>query len=400
MTRKILLLVSALILESAFASSSSSAPLGERAGDQAIVHEYVPGNLRFTKILFATNRSANEDLLRMASLGAPSLGSRKVDADLIFGNSISLGIRTGMTEISYPRDRLFGEQDYNNQDDELNFTVRYIRPQDDDTWIETITEGYSYAPVSAFGYLMFIHGFNTSFDYALRQAAQLKVDLDFKGPMLMFSWPSNIQTDDRWSNLFRYRDYYLEAGRRELTTVIHLSRVIDLLNGIRLDSATAESVQLGEQIISHSMGARLVLDTLNNIHKREKSMRSLNTLILAAANIKRTIFTDRDLPELTKYADKTLILCSQNDQALSFAKVSEMLAETRDYSEIEDGDGGEENEQLGQCVDYSDYLKAAIQAGTVVWLKFDGPRIDAWAHSYFINDQKMLTSIKRQVSSH
>jgi hypothetical protein len=95
-----------------------------------------------------------------------------------------------------------------------------------------------------------------------------------------------------------------------------------------------------------------------------------------------------------------LILCSQNDQALSFAKISEMLAETRDYSEIEDGDGGEENDQLGQCVDYSEALKTAVEAGTVVWLKFNGPRIDAWAHSYFINDQKMLTAIKRQVSSH
>jgi esterase/lipase superfamily enzyme len=110
-----------------------------------------------------------------------------VDTNTIFGNSISLGIRTGITEISYPRDRLFGAQGYDNQDEDPIFRVRYTRPQDDDTWIKTIIGGYSSIQVSSFGYLMFVHGFNTSFDYALRQSAQLKVDLDFKGPMLMFS---------------------------------------------------------------------------------------------------------------------------------------------------------------------------------------------------------------------
>jgi hypothetical protein len=77
MTKTFLLLFSALILNSALASSSSATPFGERASDQAIFHEYVPGNIRFTKILFATNRIANEDLLRTASLGAPSLGLRQ-----------------------------------------------------------------------------------------------------------------------------------------------------------------------------------------------------------------------------------------------------------------------------------------------------------------------------------
>jgi hypothetical protein len=97
----------------------------------------------------------------------------------------------------------------------------------------------------------------------------------------------------------------LEADRREFTTVIHLSRVIGLLNGIRLSRGTIGGAKLGEQIISHSMGAKLFLDTFSNIHKKETSIRTFNTIILVAANIKRIIFMDRDLPELTKYADKT-----------------------------------------------------------------------------------------------
>jgi hypothetical protein len=400
MIRKLLLLFYSLALSSTFSTASSATQFADRAGDQAPFHQNAPGNIRFTKVFFATNRNADQDLLRIASLGPPSFSLSKVDADKIFQNKISLGILSGMTEISYPKDRLFGEQNYSNDDESHNFTVRYIRQQDDDAWLKNLTDGYMYPSVSSIGYLMFVHGFDTSFSYAIRQAAQLKVDLDFKGPVLMFSWPSDIQTDDRWLNLFHYHEYYLEAGRREITTVIHLSHVINLLNDVRLEHDVPGQNRFGEQIISHSMGARLVLDSLNNIHKVDKSMRSLDTLILAAANIKRTVFMDRDLPEINEYSNKTMILCSQSDRALSFAKLSEMYDEPRDYSEIEDGGGGYEDEQLGQCVDYTDDLKAAIHAGTVVWLKFDGPRIDTWAHSYFISDRKMLTAIKRQVSSH
>jgi hypothetical protein len=38
--------------------------------------------------------------------------------------------------------------------------------------------------------LLFIHGYNNSFKAAAQQAAQLKADLKFPGPVVLFSWPS------------------------------------------------------------------------------------------------------------------------------------------------------------------------------------------------------------------
>jgi esterase/lipase superfamily enzyme len=38
--------------------------------------------------------------------------------------------------------------------------------------------------------LVFVHGYNTSFDNAIRRAGQLAYDLKFDGPVFLFSWPS------------------------------------------------------------------------------------------------------------------------------------------------------------------------------------------------------------------
>ena len=38
--------------------------------------------------------------------------------------------------------------------------------------------------------LMFVHGYNNSFEDAMKKAAQVKMDMPWKGPIVAFSWPS------------------------------------------------------------------------------------------------------------------------------------------------------------------------------------------------------------------
>lgn len=38
--------------------------------------------------------------------------------------------------------------------------------------------------------LVFVHGYNNSFEDAIKKAAQVKVDMPWKGPIVAFSWPS------------------------------------------------------------------------------------------------------------------------------------------------------------------------------------------------------------------
>jgi len=38
--------------------------------------------------------------------------------------------------------------------------------------------------------LLYIHGYNVNHEDAIKRAAQLKYDLDFKGLVMVYSWPS------------------------------------------------------------------------------------------------------------------------------------------------------------------------------------------------------------------
>ena len=38
--------------------------------------------------------------------------------------------------------------------------------------------------------LIFVHGYNNSFEDAIKKAAQVKVDMPWNGPIIAFSWPS------------------------------------------------------------------------------------------------------------------------------------------------------------------------------------------------------------------
>jgi esterase/lipase superfamily enzyme len=67
--------------------------------------------------------------------------------------------------------------------------------------------------------LVFIHGFNTTFEYATRRAAQVAADLGFNGAPVVFSWPSAgsagplaYQRDGRNADPERRRAVSVAAG--------------------------------------------------------------------------------------------------------------------------------------------------------------------------------------------
>ena len=61
--------------------------------------------------------------------------------------------------------------------------------------------------------LIFVHGFNVSFDNALFRAAQIAYDLNFDGPGVSFSWPSRGQAGTLGSILaIRHYPYDRESA--------------------------------------------------------------------------------------------------------------------------------------------------------------------------------------------
>jgi esterase/lipase superfamily enzyme len=335
----------------------------------------------YCRIWFVTNRTINPASLSL-SLSANENSNKAIiprdfDFDKLFSPQMSLTLHLGQTEIEFPADRSFAEQTYSSgtaADNPLsNFTITQFRLQGTyEEWLDAILQDTSNGRLNRNElptYLMFVHGFNQNFGIAAATAAQLRDDLNFKGPMLVFSWPSNPG--------FLNYDSYHEAEERERISVAQLTQVIEAIDSFRSASPT---IKFKEEVIAHSMGARLVLDSLNAIHTTDHNAITLKNLILAAPDVSRATFLSRDLPLINEYAKKTFITCSIADLAL-FA------------SEIGGNDG-----KLGQCDDYQNSLKSQMSASNIHWVEFNRFPRDLAGHSYFVNDSRTLQQIKIEVN--
>lgn len=146
--------------------------------------------------------------------------------------------------------------------------------------------------------LLFIHGFNVSFDAALWRAAQLCHDLKFPGMMLCFSWaslgtPGGYPTDEAtidWSagNLRRYLE--------QVTEQLGLSAL---------------------HIIAHSMGNRALLSVLEHwTHKPGAT--PIHQVILAAPDVDTSRF--KQFGQAFNVYEQVTLYASRYDRAIAASK--------------------------------------------------------------------------------
>ncbi|MDO9314051.1 MAG: alpha/beta hydrolase [Burkholderiaceae bacterium] len=122
--------------------------------------------------------------------------------------------------------------------------------------------------------LVFVHGFNVSFDEAVQRAAQLARDLNYDGAVFVFSWPSQ-------GTVLRYGTDRDIADRA-------VGRFVEFLG--QVEQATgAEKINL----IAHSMGNRVLLPALAQIaaDPQSKVRPKVREVILAAPAVPQSDFT-------------------------------------------------------------------------------------------------------------
>jgi esterase/lipase superfamily enzyme len=94
--------------------------------------------------------------------------------------------------------------------------------------------------------LVFVHGFNVSFEDAARRAAQISVDLKFAGRTLLYSWASAADTKK-----YTVDESTIEWSRDHFEAFLQLA----------LSEIGAREVH----VIAHSMGNRALVNTLERI---------------------------------------------------------------------------------------------------------------------------------------
>ena len=160
--------------------------------------------------------------------------------------------------------------------------------------------------------LLFVHGFNNSFQDAILRAAQLKHDLDFSGPTVAFTWPSAGAVTS-----------YKEDAASAAESVAALVAVLKLL---RARAAEPLGGQAGAaprgvrkiHVIAHSMGNRLLLLALEELRKSgglATGERPFGQMILAAPDVGAAAFNNQ-VDNALQYSDQVTYYFSAHDAAL------------------------------------------------------------------------------------
>ncbi len=149
--------------------------------------------------------------------------------------------------------------------------------------------------------LVFVHGYNVSFEDAAVRAAQVAADLNFDGSVLLFSWPSAASVTA-----------YVRDQQSARNTGYQLLRIL------RNHAAAAQPDRV--QLLAHSMGAEVFGKAITLTAPGDSSPR-LDQVILAAPDVDARIFRREILPRLLPHAQHVTLYASSDDDALRASRV-------------------------------------------------------------------------------
>ena len=180
-----------------------------------------------------------------------------------------------------------------------------VEPLDEEVFFNRLTEyaATEYENQPCEGVMVFVHGFNVSFEDAARRTAQMKYDVNFHGPAVFFSWPSQ-------GGLARYTtdEEYVQIGAADLE---------EFLGKLVLRRSPAI------HLIAHSMGSRVMSQAIERAILRANAasnVRMFNQLVLAAPDISAEYFTRVLAPAIRASAERVTIYVSENDKALQASR--------------------------------------------------------------------------------
>ncbi len=144
--------------------------------------------------------------------------------------------------------------------------------------------------------LVFIHGYNNTFEDAARRTAQIAYDVDFPGVVAMYSWPSNGQL----------LGYSADEDEIDLTWP-HLKEFLATL----VDSNQFHQVH----VIAHSMGNRALSMALKELAEERPEEKMFDQVVLAAPDINVRVF-ERDAKAIAEPAKHVTLYVSPDDKSL------------------------------------------------------------------------------------
>ena len=149
--------------------------------------------------------------------------------------------------------------------------------------------------------LVFVHGYNTSFEDAAVRAAQVAADLNFDGSVVLFSWPSAASV----AAYVRDQQSARNAG-------------FQLLRLLRNHAAAGRPDRI--HVLAHSMGAEVFGKAMTLTAPGDSTPR-LAEVVLAAPDVDARVFKREILPRLGPHAARITMYASTDDDALRASRL-------------------------------------------------------------------------------
>ncbi len=241
-------------------------------------------------VFYGTNREMND----------------KENLALGYGDKRANKIYLGTCEVRVPESRKKGETKGSWWDKIITFDSSYgdlelksISLYDEEGFWSTISDLYTPLEEEERQALVFIHGYNTSFNDAAIRAAQLSTDLEHSGLTAFFSWPSK-------GTLLGYvaDEASIQYSEKYITEF--------LTNFVQKSGAKRV------HIIAHSMGNRGLLEAIHRINKNTPEIQ-FGQIILAAPDIDADVFEEL-ADAYTKQSEQTTLYVSPADKAVGASK--------------------------------------------------------------------------------
>ncbi len=188
------------------------------------------------------------------------------------------------------------------EDPKKHFTIKEIRELPREEFLELVRKRLSLSKEYENHALVFVHGFNTNFEFAVFRTAQMAYDLQFDGAPFLYSWPSKGQVG--------LQDYSYDresAGAAEP----YFREFLDLV----VRETGAKSVS----IIAHSMGNQVLLPVLRDLRRSTPEGVQISQVILAAPDVDRDTF-EFLAKEIQGVSRGVTLLAASNDRALTVSR--------------------------------------------------------------------------------
>lgn len=226
-----------------------------------------------------------------------------------FTSDLADAVSYGTCTVSIPKGHVPGEMEAPrwyllefSADPQKHVTLLEVTAQSQEEYLKLLKERLLKADENEI--LLFVHGFNVSFEDAAKRTAQLAFDLDFKGIPLFYSWPSS-------GSVTKYKD----DQQRVEASIPHLQQFLKSI------ATTFRGTRVN--IIAHSMGTYGLTRalTMATSEMGDDDGTRFNQLILAAPDIDRKVFNEEIAPKLKSRAERVTLYASSNDLALHISRL-------------------------------------------------------------------------------